>query len=152
MIEYYYLSYQFRAVNRFSNPGRGRGYFSFCSLFWTPKFQKLVDKSEDKKVYIKRTKEHLSATPNNRLGDLPHGSKGFRFGYSQRKCKKTECFQCTLLQYAFGTYLPAPLGLGQLYIGDAAINLGMVMLDLMSGFFFIKVPFCLKQWYPIPRL
>ena len=103
-------------------------------------------------MYIKRSIEHLSATPNNRLGDLPHGSKGFRFGYSQRKCKKTECFQCTLLQYAFGTYLPAPLGLGQLYVGDAAINLGMVMLDLKSGFFLIKVPFCLKQWYPIPRL
>ena len=41
--------------------------------------------------------EHRSETPNSR-GQLPHGSKGFKFGYAQRRCDKDECFQCKLLQ------------------------------------------------------
>jgi hypothetical protein len=42
--------------------------------------------------------EHLSATPNNR-GQLPSGSKGFKFGYAQQICKSTKCFQCELTQF-----------------------------------------------------
>ena len=41
--------------------------------------------------------EHLAATPNNRRGVLPHGSRGFRFGYSQRQCSSKRCFQCGML-------------------------------------------------------
>ena len=41
--------------------------------------------------------EHLTATPNNRHGELAHGSKGFRFGYNQAKCSEKECFQCKML-------------------------------------------------------
>ena len=41
--------------------------------------------------------EHLSATPNNRR-QLPSGSKGFKFGYAQQKCKTTKCFQCQIIQ------------------------------------------------------
>ena len=33
----------------------------------------------------------------NFLGMLAHGSRGFRFGYVQRACKETECFQCNLI-------------------------------------------------------
>ena len=87
-----------------------------------------VDESEAEKVYIKHTTEHLSATPNNRVGELPHGSKGFRFGYRQRKCPKAECFQCNLLQLIFGEFVPAPAGLGTLNLGDAAVNIGILML------------------------
>ena len=88
----------------------------------------MVDKSEVEKVHIKHTVEHLSATPNNRLGDLPHGSKGFRFGYSQRKCPKTECFQCNLQILIFGEFVPAPAGLGILNLGEAAVNTGKVII------------------------
>ena len=84
---------------------------------------------------IKCAKEHHSATPNNRLGDLPHGSKGFRFGYSQRKCRKTACFQCNLIQAVIGEFAPAPAGLGTLNYGDAAVNIGNLMLALKSAFF-----------------
>ena len=42
--------------------------------------------------------EHLSATPNNRKGQLPSGSKGFRFGYKQQVCTTTKCFQCGILE------------------------------------------------------
>ena len=92
-----------------------------------------INKSEVEKVYIKRTVEHLSATPNNRLGDLPHGSKGFRFGYSQTKCRNEECFQCNLLQYIFGEFVPAPAGLGILNFGEAVVNTGIFMLALKSA-------------------
>ena len=92
-----------------------------------------IDKSEVEKVYIKHTVEHHSATPNNRLGDLPHGSKGFRFGYSQRKCRKTECFQCNLLQVIYGDFGG---GLGTLKLGDAALNIGILMFALKSAHFF----------------
>ena len=30
--------------------------------------------------------EHLKGSPNTR-GELPHGSRGFRFGYAQRRCR-----------------------------------------------------------------
>ena len=93
----------------------------------------MVGKSEVEKVHIKHTVEHHSATPNNRLGDLPHGSKGFRFGYSQRKCSKKPCFQCSLLQYTFGEFNPAPFGIGTLNFGEALVNLGTFMLALKSA-------------------
>ena len=95
-----------------------------------------IDKSEVEKVHIKHTVDHHSATPNNRLGDLPHGSKGFRFGYTQRKCRETECFQCNLLQLILGEFVPAPAGLGTLNLGDAAVNIGILMLALKSAKFF----------------
>ena len=82
---------------------------------------------------VKCTKEHHSATPNNRRGNLPHGSKGFRFGYSQKQCRKKACFQCNLLQLVFGEFAPAPAGLGTLNLGDAAANLGILMLALKSA-------------------
>ena len=89
----------------------------------------MLDKSEVEKVKIKHTVEHLPATPNNHLGDLPHGSKGFRFGYSQRKCPKTECFQCNLLQVIFADHFaPPPVGLGILNFGEAAVNTGNVII------------------------
>ena len=103
----------------------------------------MVGKSEVEKVHIKHTIEHHSATPNNRLGDLPHGSKGFRFGYSQTKCQKKECFQCNLLQYIFGEFVPAPAGLGILNFGEAVVNTGIFMLALKSAQVF-QVPFYLK--------
>ena len=104
-----------------------------------------IDKSEVEKVHIKHTVEHHSATPNNRLGDLPHGSKGFRFGYSQRKCRRTKCFQCNLIQYVIGEFGPAPAGLGTLNYGDAAVNIGNLILALKSAFFkIIFSPFFLK--------
>ena len=31
------------------------------------------------------------------LGELAHGSRGFRFGFRQRPCKETECYQCNLI-------------------------------------------------------
>ena len=85
---------------------------------------------------IKCAKEHHSATPNNRQGDLPHGSKGFRFGYSQRKCRKTACFQCNLIQAVIGEFAPAPDGLGTLNYGDAAVNIGNLMFALKFAFSF----------------
>ena len=99
----------------------------------------MVDKTKVEKVHIKHTIEHHSATPNNRLGDLPHGSKGFRFGYSQQKCRqKKECFQCNLLQLIIGD-----VNIGTLNLGDAAVNIGILMLALKSAHFFkfIEVPF-----------
>ena len=41
--------------------------------------------------------EHQSNSPNSR-GKLPHGSKGFRFGFAQRQCEKEKCFQCNFLK------------------------------------------------------
>ena len=89
---------------------------------------KLVDECEVEKLHIKHTIEHLSATPNNRLGDLPHGSKGFRFRYRQRQCAKAECFQCNLLQLIFGEFVPEPAGLGILNFGESAVNTGKVII------------------------
>ena len=71
-------------------------------------------------MYIKHTTEHLSATPNNRVGELPHGSKGFRFGYSQRKCRKKKCFQCDLIAPTSGEFFTSSEGLGTLNFGEAA--------------------------------
>ena len=87
-----------------------------------------VDESEAEKVYIKHTTEHLSATPNNRVGELPHRSKGFRFGYSQRKCRKTKCFQCDLLAVTSGEFFTSSDGLGTLNFGEAAVNIGILAL------------------------
>ena len=97
-----------------------------------------IDKSEVEKVYIKHTVEHHSATPNNRLGDLPHGSKGFRFVYSQRKCRKTKCFQCDLLQLIIGDLNIQNRGANQdtLNLGDAAVSIGILMLALKSAHLF----------------
>ena len=90
-------------------------------------------------MYIKCNKEHHSATPNNHLGDLPHGSKGFRFGYSQRKCRETECFQCNLLQLIIGD-LNIENGGANIDTLDlsqqSAVNIGILMLALKSAHFF----------------
>ena len=88
----------------------------------------MVGKSEVEKVHIKHTIEHHSATPNNRLGDLPHGSKGFRFGYSQRKCRKKKCFQCDLIAPTSGEFFTSSEGLGTLNFGEAAVNIGILAL------------------------
>ena len=90
-------------------------------------------------MHIKHTVEHHSATPNNRLGDLPHGSKGFRFGYSQRKCRETECFQCNLLQLIIGDVNIESGGanIDTLDLGQqSAVNIGILMLALKSAHFF----------------
>ena len=42
--------------------------------------------------------EHLKGSPNSR-GELPHGSRGFRFGYAQRRCRPDgqDCVQCKVI-------------------------------------------------------
>ena len=84
-------------------------------------------------MYIKHTTEHLSATPNNRVGELPHGSKGFRFGYSQRKCRKKKCFQCDLIAPTSGEFFTSSEGLGTLNFGEAAVNIGILALKSATG-------------------
>jgi len=45
--------------------------------------------------------EHLKGSPNTR-GELPHGSRGFRFGYAQRRCRPDgqDCVQCKVISDA----------------------------------------------------
>ena len=45
--------------------------------------------------------EHLKGSPNSR-GELPHGSRGFRFGYAQRRCRPDgqDCVQCKVISDA----------------------------------------------------
>jgi len=88
-----------RDGNGFSDVLCGNGNFcgrntsgpGFCSRSVPFDFRFVSDSSEGEF-------EHHTAAPNNRRGPLPHGSRGFRFGYLQRKCREdVECFQCSML-------------------------------------------------------